>query len=63
MYSVVESLMALARQDGVEFVFDAEVQRIDVNANHARGVQLAGGSLIAADGILANADLPYVYRG
>ncbi len=62
MYSVIESLMALARQAGVEFVFDAAVQRIDVNANHARGVQLVDGSLITADVILANADLPYVYQ-
>ncbi len=62
MYSIVESLMALARQAGVEFIFDVAVERIDANANHARGVQLADGSAIAADVILANADLPYVYQ-
>src|SRR5574341_237543 len=38
MYRVVETLMDLARQEGVEFVFNAAVKRIDVNGNSARGV-------------------------
>ncbi len=62
MYRVVESLTALGRQADVEFLFDAAVARIDVNATHARGVQLADGSHLTADVILANADLPYVYQ-
>ena len=33
MYSIVEALMDLARQAGVEFVFNSAVERIDVNAN------------------------------
>src|SRR5215813_6706893 len=62
MYSVVEALMDLARQAGVEFIFNSAVERIDVNAMHARGVLLADGSRMDADVILANADLPYVYQ-
>ncbi len=62
MYRVVESLTALARQAGVEFLFDAGVKRIEVNAAHARGVRLADGSGLDAQVILANADLPYVYH-
>jgi phytoene desaturase len=62
MYSIVESLMDLARQAGVEFGFDSEVERIDTNSNHARGVRLADGSRLDADVVLANADLPYVYQ-
>ncbi len=62
MYRIVESLTDLARQAGVEFVFDSAVDRIDVNATHARGVLLADGSRLEADIILANADLPYVYQ-
>ena len=35
MYSIVEALMDLAREAGVEFIFDAAVEQIDVNATHA----------------------------
>ena len=62
MYSIVETLMDLARQAGVEVIFNAAVDRIDVNATHVRGVLLADGSRLAADVVLANADLPYVYQ-
>ncbi len=62
MYRITESLLELARRAGVEFIFDSAVKRIEVNAAHARGVWLADGSRRNADLVLANADLPYVYR-
>jgi len=62
MYSVVETLMSLARQAGVEFIFDSAVERIDTNSAHARGILLADGARLDADVVLANADLPYVYQ-
>ena len=62
MYSIVEALMDLARQAGVDFIFNTAVDRIDVNATHARGVFLDDGSILDADVVLANADLPYVYQ-
>jgi phytoene desaturase len=62
MYSIVESLMDLARQAGVEFSFDLAVERIDTNSRRARGVHLADGSYLEAGLVLANADLPYVYQ-
>jgi len=62
MYSIVETLTDLARQAGVEFSFNSAVERIDANANHARGVRLADGTRLEADVLLANADLPYVYQ-
>ncbi len=62
MYSVVEALVGLARDAGVEFVFDSAVNQIDVNAAHARGVILANGQRLGSDAVLANADLPYVYN-
>jgi phytoene desaturase len=61
MYSIVEALTKLAREAGVEFIFDTSVERIDVNGNSARGV-MVNGQLLEADAILANADLPYVYQ-
>ena len=62
MYSVVESLAKLARAAGVEFIFNSAVERIDTNKTHAQGVLLADGTRLAADVVLANADLPYVYQ-
>lgn len=62
MYSIVEALMELARGAGVEFEFNASVERIDVNGTQARGVVLTDGRHLRADAVLANADLPYVYN-
>ena len=62
MYSVVETLVDLARSAGVEFSFGSTVCRIDTNADDARGVSLADGSHVDADVVVANADLPYVYQ-
>jgi len=62
MYAIVETLMDLARQAGVEFVFNTPVEQIETDSHQVRGVLLADGSHLEADGILANADLPYVYQ-
>jgi len=62
MYSIVEALMKLALDAGVEFIFNAAVEKIDVNATHARGVNLKNGQRLEGDAVLANADLPYVYN-
>jgi phytoene desaturase len=62
MYSIVEALMDLAREAGVEFIFDSTVKQIDVNSARARGIILADGQQLQADAVLANADLPYVYN-
>jgi phytoene desaturase len=62
MYRIVETLMDLARQTGVEFSFNSTVERIETNTSRAQGGLLADGSRLDADVILANADLPYVYQ-
>jgi phytoene desaturase len=61
MYQIVEALMSLARDVGVQFVFETAVERIDVDGKRARGV-VVDGQRLEADAVLANADLPYVYR-
>lgn len=61
MYSIVEALMEIARQAGVEFLFQAPVTRIEVDGTRATAVTLADGRRLKADTIVANADLPYVY--
>jgi phytoene desaturase len=62
MYSVVEALVDLARDAGVEFRFLANVARIDTTPRRVRGVILDDGSRLPADAVVANADLPYVYE-
>lgn len=62
MYSIVEALMSLAEDAGVEFAFNTAADQINLNGKNALGVQLAGGKILRADSILANADLPYVYE-
>jgi len=62
MYRIVETLMDLANEAGVEFIFDSAVKQIETNSSHASGVLLADGILLDADAVLANADLPYVYQ-
>ncbi len=62
MYQVVEALMSLALQAGVEFAFNTSVEKIEVDEKHARGVVLEDGQRLGAEAVLANADLPYVYQ-
>jgi phytoene desaturase len=62
MYSVIESLVDLGRDAGVQFAFGTSVSRIITNGKRARGVRLGDGSEVEADVVLANADLPYVYQ-
>jgi phytoene desaturase len=62
MYRVVESLLSIADGRGVDFLFKTPVERIEVDGDRATAVRLAGGARLPADIVLANADLPYVYR-
>jgi phytoene desaturase len=55
-------LVGLAHEAGVEFVYDTEVKQIMIRDDRAWGVMLEGGETVPADVVLANADLPYVYR-
>lgn len=61
MYKVVESLVSIAKNAGVEFEFSTEVSNIDIDGSKAVGVTLNNGAKVSADIIIANADLPYVY--
>jgi phytoene desaturase len=62
MYSIVEALMTLAREAGVEFAFDTTVEQIIVKDGHATGLEIENNQKLNADVILANADLPYIYQ-
>ncbi|MGB8647793.1 MAG: phytoene desaturase family protein [Anaerolineae bacterium] len=62
MYRVIESLAEIAQANGVRLLYNQPVQQIEVQGDRATGVRLADGSRLEADVVVANADLPYVYR-
>jgi phytoene desaturase len=62
MFAIVEKLLAAAEASGAEFHYNMPVVRIGVNGKRAESVIFENGSEIHPDIIVANADLPYVYR-
>ena len=62
MYSIVEKLVSTAIDLGVEFRYNMPVDKITVEKDKARSIILENGDEIKAGIIVANADLPYVYR-
>ncbi len=62
MYTIVEKLLYEASSSGVLFHYNKPVKQIRVTAKRADSIILEDGSEISADIIVANADLPYVYR-
>lgn len=62
IYSVVESLITRAEMLGVKIYYDSEIKSINVSRNKTDGISLSDGEIVEADLVVANADLPYVYR-
>ncbi len=62
MYSVVEKLLSVAEKLGVNFYYDQAVAKINVKKKKATGIVMENGTEIKADIIIANADLPYIYK-
>jgi phytoene desaturase len=62
MYRIIEALISIAEKSGVRFLFNTSVEQIDTDGQQATGVSLAYGRKISANIVIANADLPYVYR-
>ena len=62
MYTIVENLLSEAYASGVLFHYNMPVNKIRVKGNMAESIILENGSVINADVVVANADLPYVYR-
>jgi phytoene desaturase len=59
MHKIVEGMVALAESKGVEFRYQADVQRIEVEAGEARRVVTTTGTY-AADVLVAGADYQHV---
>ena len=66
IHAVPKALTLAAEKAGVEFRFDAPVERILLgrgSEGHVTGVLLAGsGEVVDADAVVCNADLPVAYR-
>jgi len=62
MHSVVKKLIETAEEHGVRFHFSKPAVRISTEGRRAAGVVFSDGKEAKADVIVANADLPYVYR-
>lgn len=62
MFSIVEKLFTAAKSHGVQFHFQKAAVKINVNGSRAEGIILEDGTEVKADIIVANSDLPYVYR-
>jgi phytoene desaturase len=62
MFSIVDKLIREAVKYGVKFHYDKPVYRIKVTRRKAHSVIFEDGTEKIASVIIANADLPYVYR-
>lgn len=62
IYSIVEDMVSLAGEMGVEVRTNASVVEIDVGSGGVKGVRLGSGEHLPADIVISNADLPYTYR-
>jgi phytoene desaturase len=62
MFKVIQSLVSIAEGNGVQFVYNSPVEAIEVEGSRATAVRLKNGASIPADLVIANADLPYVYK-
>ena len=62
MNRIVESLVAIALENGVKFEYGANVKQIKTKGNRIIGVITNEDSVREADIVIANADLPYVYN-
>jgi phytoene desaturase len=59
MHRIIEAMVEVARAEGVELRFGAEVEAIEVAGSRATGVR-TDGRVLAADGVLAAADYHHV---
>jgi phytoene desaturase len=62
LYRTIETLVEIVEGLGVDIRYDAPVAEILVDGQRTTGVALASGDRVAADLVIANADLPYVYK-
>ncbi len=62
MHAVPKALAGAAEKHGVEFRYNTTVARVETAHGRATGVRTADGTLIPADVVVLNPDLPVAYR-
>lgn len=62
IYRLIEDMLELAVEMGVEMRVNAAVEEICVKNGRVSGVRLVTGEFIPAELVISNADLPYTYR-
>lgn len=62
MFGIVQKLKSAAESAGVRFHYNTPVSEIRISKKKAEGILLNDGTFVKAEIIIANADLPYVYR-
>lgn len=62
IYRIVEDMVSLAGEMGVELRTGTPVREIDIQAGKVKGVYLESGEQVPADIVISNADLPYTYK-
>ncbi len=61
MHELPRAMAAAAATAGVDFRYETDVARIEVNGGRASGVVTTTGERLAADVVVVNADLPIAY--
>ncbi len=61
LYAIVEAVVKVAEELGVEIRCNTPITQIRVEAGRATGVELENGSVIPADVVISNADLVHTY--
>ena len=62
MYKIIEKLVAIAQEEGVEFTYNTTVTQIETNNKKVNGVKTNVDSFIEADIVISNVDVPYAYN-
>ncbi len=62
MYRIVEKLLETGTKLGVKYQYEKPVNKIVTNGSKATGILLEDETVINADIVIANVDLPYVYN-
>ncbi len=62
MFTIVRKLESAAIEQGVNFHFNSPVSKINISGRKAESIVLDNSREVRAEVIVANSDLPYVYR-
>lgn len=57
MYKIVDSLVKIAKNNGVQFMINSPVKKIIVKGSQAVGVEMSNGKHLMANAVISNADL------